>query len=83
MIRIGVGEGSNRCLVTFDQGNITVTCDEQIRESTKAMARVMQQIVGLVPANGDPDYKAGKMMIEKLGGEIIEYEPPAIKRGQV
>jgi hypothetical protein len=81
MIRIGVGEGTNRCLVTFDQGDITVTCDEQIRESTKTMARVMQQIAGLAPTNKDPDYSAAKMMIEKLGGEIIEYRPPASKQG--
>ena len=81
MIRIGVGEGPNRCLVTFDQGNITVTCNEQIRESTRAMARIIQQIVVSLPANGDPDYKAGMMMVEKLGGEIIEYKPSVTKGG--
>jgi len=74
MISIEVGRGINRCVITFDGGQVTVVGDERFAGGMKTLAAAIRKQIGCKPENGDPDHNAGMRMVEMMGGKVLAPE---------
>ena len=74
MIEIEIDNGG--CHLTFNQGKVTGTGHPVLLAGFVELGKSAYLLVGCAPADGDPDYNAAMLIIGRVGGRVVRYDPP-------